>query len=43
MNTEYQLQQIKSIPIADYLSSLGIQPVKRYGGYALYHAPYRDD
>ena len=43
MNTEYQLQQIKSIPIADYFSSLGIQPVKRYGGYALYHAPYRDD
>lgn len=43
MNTAYQLQQIKSIPIADYLSSLGIQPVKRYGSYALYHAPYRDD
>lgn len=43
MNTVYQLQQIKSIPIADYLSSLGMQPVKRYGSYALYHAPYRDD
>lgn len=43
MNTEYQLQQIKSIPIADYLNSLGIQLVKRYGSYALYHAPYRDD
>ncbi|EKY00959.1 hypothetical protein HMPREF9134_01307 [Porphyromonas catoniae F0037] len=43
MNKEYQLQQIKSIPIADYLSSLGIKPIKQYGGYALYHAPYRDD
>lgn len=43
MNTAYQLEEIKAIPIADYLDSLGIQPVKRYGGYALYHAPYRDD
>ena len=43
MNTAYQIQEIKAIPKVDYLSSLGIKPIKQYGGYALYHAPYRDD
>lgn len=37
------LQSIKSIPIVDYLQSLGVTPIKRYGGYALYNAPYRED
>ena len=44
MNNEYyNLQHIKAIPIADYLHACGIEPAKRYNGYALYHAPYRDD
>lgn len=43
MNTEHQLHEIKAIRIADYLSACGIQPIKRYGGYALYNAPYRED
>lgn len=29
--------------IADYLHACGIKPAKRYNGYALYHAPYRED
>jgi len=44
MNNEYyDLQHIKAIPIGDYLHACGIEPVKRYNGYALYHAPYRED
>lgn len=39
----YDLQYIKAIPIADYLHACGIKPAKRYNGYALYHAPYRED
>ncbi|MFK1829477.1 toprim domain-containing protein [Bacteroides fragilis] len=44
MNNEYyDLQYIKAIPIGDYLHACGIEPAKRYNGYALYHAPYRED
>lgn len=44
MNNEYyDLQYIKAMPIADYLHACGIEPAKRYNGYALYHAPYRKD
>lgn len=44
MNNEYyDLQYIKAIPIADYLHACGIEPAKRYNGYALYHVPYRED
>ena len=39
----YYLQHIKEIPIGDYLHACGIEPAKRYNGYALYHAPYRED
>ena len=39
----YDRQHIKAIPIADYLHACGIEPAKRYNGYALYHAPYRED
>ena len=42
-NEYYDLQYIKAIPIADYLHACGIEPAKRYNGYALYHAPYRED
>ncbi|SJL32523.1 mobilizable transposon%252C excision protein [Porphyromonas gingivalis] len=44
MNNEYyNLRRIKSISIADYLNTRGIQPIKQYGSYALYNAPYRED
>ena len=44
MNNEYyNLQNIKNIPIADYLHARGIQPIKKYGSYALYNVPYRED
>lgn len=44
MNNEYyDLQYIKAIPIGDYLHACGIEPAKLYNGYALYHAPYRED
>ena len=39
----YDLQHIKAIPIGDYLHACGIEPAKRYNGYVLYHAPYRED
>lgn len=39
----YDLKHIKEIPIGDYLHACGIEPAKRYNGYALYHAPYRED
>lgn len=39
----YDLEHIKEIPIGDYLHACGIEPAKRYNGYALYHAPYRED
>lgn len=39
----YDLPTIKAIPIVDYLHAYGIEPAKRYNGYALYHAPYRED
>ena len=39
----YDLPTIKAIPIVDYLHACGIEPAKRYNGYALYHAPYRED
>lgn len=34
---------IYQMPIAEYLHPCGIKPAKRYNGYALYHAPYRED
>lgn len=44
MNNEYyDLQYIKAIPIGDYLHACGIEPAELYNGYALYHAPYRED
>ena len=39
----YDLPTIKAISIIDYLHACGIEPAKRYNGYALYHAPYRED
>lgn len=39
----YDLPTMKAIPIVDYLYACGIEPAKRYNGYTLYHAPYRED
>lgn len=39
----YDLQHVKAIPKADYLHACGIELAKRYNGYALYHAPFRED
>jgi len=39
----YDLPTIKAIPIVDYLHACGIELAKRYNGYVLYHAPYRED
>ena len=36
-------QDIKSIPIREYLTNIGIHPVKEYGYYGMYHCPYRED
>ncbi len=36
-------QDIKSIPIREYLNGIGIHPVKEYGYYGMYHCPYRED
>ncbi|MDR2918790.1 MAG: mobilization protein, partial [Tannerella sp.] len=36
-------QDIKSIPIREYLNNTGIHPVKDYGYYGMYHCPYRED
>jgi DNA primase len=36
-------QDIKSIPIREYLNSMSIHPVKDYGYYGMYHCPYRED
>jgi hypothetical protein len=40
---QQDLTTIKQIPISQYLSKLGIEPVKRSGRSLLYHAPYRAD
>lgn len=39
----YDLDALKRLPIRDYLQGQGITPTKSYAGYALYHAPYRED
>jgi hypothetical protein len=35
--------EIKHVSIVNFLSNIGIRPVRDYSGYALYHAPYRKD
>ncbi|MDR1182368.1 MAG: toprim domain-containing protein [Bacteroidales bacterium] len=40
---QQDLKAIKQIFISQYLSKLGIEPVKRTGRTLLYHAPYRTD
>ena len=37
------IQQAKHIPLTDYLSSLGFQPVKESSAVAWYNSPLRDD
>jgi hypothetical protein len=40
---QQDLIKLKQIPIRDYLSKLGIEPVKTSGRTLLYHTPYRTD
>jgi hypothetical protein len=37
------LTEIKQISIQKYLHNSGINPVKDYGNYGMYHCPYRND
>jgi len=39
MNTD----NIKNIPIRDYLKSRGFYPAREYSGYGMYRSPFRDD
>jgi hypothetical protein len=43
MTQQESLAAIKQISISQYLSRLGIEPVKKSGRALLYHAPYRTD
>ena len=36
-------REVKNIDIISYLEQIGIRPVRNYSGYALFHAPYRED
>lgn len=37
------IQRLKNIPITDYLSSMGIEPVKEQNGQLLYYSPFKDE
>lgn len=37
------VEDIKSIPIKDYLQQKGIYPTKIYSGYGLYKSPFRNE
>lgn len=37
------IQRLKNIPITDYLSSMGIEPVKEQNGQVLYYSPFKDE
>lgn len=37
------VDNIKHIPIKDYLNSRGIYPSKEYSGYGMYRSPFRDE
>lgn len=39
----YDFAEIKATPILSFLARIGINPVRNYADYALYHAPYRSD
>ena len=39
----YDLQQIKAVPIAAFLASIGHQPLKQTGGELLYFSPLREE
>jgi len=35
--------EINQIQIYDYLKTRGINPARRYGGYSMYHSPFREE
>lgn len=37
------IQRIKNVPITDFLSSMGIEPVKEQNGQLLYYSPFKDE
>ncbi len=43
MKTKAELDNLNSIPIADYLSQIGHKPIKEYGNSKFYRSPYRED
>jgi len=43
MKTKTEIDNLNSIPIADYLSQIGHKPIKEYGNSKFYRAPYRED
>ncbi len=40
MKTVNPMKNIKDISIREYLTNIGIHPVKEYGYYGMYHCPY---
>ena len=38
-----EIQDIKNLPVENYLQALGYAPVRKSANELLYHAPYRED
>ena len=38
-----EIQDIRNVPVEDYMQALGYSPVRRSANELLYHAPYRED
>ena len=38
-----EIQDIRNVPVENYLQALGYAPVRKSVNELLYHAPYRDD
>lgn len=43
MSKNDQISRIKSMPITDFLSSLGVEPASRIGQQYFYHSPFREE
>ena len=38
-----EIQDIRNVPVENYLQALGYAPVRKSANELLYHAPYRED
>ena len=38
-----EVQDIRNVPVEDYMLALGYAPVRKSANELLYHAPYRED